>query len=100
MRKENAMEIIDYLKNYWTQLIFFAGMILGFIKFAFSMIEGIKCSLRNDILTIFDRCKGTETITHYQLEAIEHSAELYFKLKGNSFVKQVLEKVRKYKIID
>ncbi len=94
------MEIINFLRNYWTQILFFAGIVLGFLKFAISMIEATRCSLRNDILAIFDRCKETETITHYQLEAIEHSAELYFKLKGNSFVKAVLEKVRKFKIID
>lgn len=94
------MEIISFIKEYWAQLIFLFGLLGTFIVFAKAMIEATKCSLRNDILTIFDKCKDEKKITHYQLEALEHSADLYFKLKGNSFVKDVVNKVRDYKIID
>ena len=55
-----------------------------------SMIEATKCSLRNDILAVYDRCKDTKQITYYQLQSIKHSAEIYFKLKGYSFVKDVV----------
>ena len=65
-----------------------------------SMIEAVKCSLRNDILTIYDRCKNDKKITHYQLQAIQHSAEIYFKLKGNSFVKDVVNRVSDFELID
>lgn len=64
------------------------------------MIEGVKCSLRNDILTIYDRCKEDKKITHYELEAIQHSAELYFKLRGNSFVKDVVERTKNFELVD
>jgi len=94
------MEVINIIKEYWTQLVFLFGIISTFIVFAKSMIEATKCSLRNDILEIFDRCKEDGKITHYQLEALEHSADLYFKLKGNSFVKNIVEKVRNFEIID
>ena len=48
--------ILDFLKDYWSQIIFLSGMLLGFYKFSISMIEATKCSLRNDILSIWDRC--------------------------------------------
>lgn len=69
--------------------------------FAKSMIEATKCSLRNDILTIYDRAvaRGNK-ITHYELESIQHSAEIYFKLKGNSFVKALMKKVETFEVID
>ena len=70
------------------------------IVFIESMIYATKCSLRNDILTIYDRCKDDKTITKYQLEAINHSADIYFKLKGNSFVKDVVERVKKFELVD
>lgn len=94
------MEILKFIKEYWVQLIFFFSFLGTLITFIIVMIKGIKCSLRNDILTIFDRCKDKKQITHYQLEALEHSADLYFKLKGNSFVKSVVNKVRNFEIID
>jgi len=80
------MEILDFLKSYWTQIVFLFGILGAFIIFAKAMIDATKCSLRNDILTIF--------------EALEHSADLYFKLKGNSFVKDVVNKVKNYEIVD
>jgi len=64
------------------------------------MIQAVKCSLRNDILDIYDRCKETKQITHYQLEAIKHSFFLYKKLKGNSFVEDVVERVKQFELID
>jgi len=94
------MEKLNFIKQYWTQILFLFGILGTFIVFAKSMVEATKCSLRNDILTIFDRCKENKQITHYQLEALEHSAELYFKLKGNSFVKDIVNKVKNYEIID
>lgn len=94
------MEIVKFIKEYWVQIIFLIGILSAFFVFIKAMIEGIKCSLRNDILDIFDKCKDNKKITHYQLDAILHSSDLYFKLKGNSFVKEVVQKVRTYEIID
>ena len=94
------MEIIKFVKEYWVQLMFLFGILGALIVFSKSMIEATKCSLRNDILDIYDRCKETKTITHYQLESIRYSSELYFKLKGNSFVKDVIDRVNKFELVD
>lgn len=94
------MEILNFVKSYWTQIIFLSGILVTFFVFAWNMIQATKCSLRNDILTIYDRCKETKKITHYQLESLEHSAELYFKLKGNSFVKSLMERVKNFEVVD
>lgn len=95
------MEILDFIKNYWVILTFICGMFGSFFMFIFYMIQATKCSLRNDILDIYDRAvaKG-DKITHYELEALTHSAELYFKLKGNSFVQALMEKAKKFEIVD
>jgi len=91
---------MNFLKEYWTQIIFILGILSFLFTFGRSMIEATKCSLRNDILTIYDRCKEDKTITHFELEAIQHSAELYFKLKGNSFVKDIVERTKEFELID
>lgn len=91
---------MELIKEYWVQIIFFGGLLLTLIKFIKSTIEATKCSLRNDILDIYDRCKDKKQITHYQLESIKYSSELYFKLKGNSFVKEVVDRVKDFDLID
>ena len=92
--------ILDFFKNYWSQILFIVGIFTGFYKFTISMIEATKCSLRNDILSIWDRCKDKKKITKYQLQAIKYSYEQYKKLKGNSFIDDIVERVKDFEIID
>lgn len=81
-------------------ITFFVGEIVVVWFFIKSLIDGIKCTLRNDILSIYDKCKEKEEITQYQLLSIEYSYEVYKKLKGNTFVEDIIKKVRKYRIVD
>ena len=94
------MEILGFIKEYWVLITFFIGEIGALIIFVKSIQNGTKCSLRNDILDIYDRCKDKKQITLYQLESIKFSYELYRKLKGNSFVESIVEKVEKFEVID
>ena len=94
------MQFLQFIKDYWFLITFLGGILIAIFTFGKSMIEATKCSLRNDILTIYARCKDNKKITHYQLESIQHSAEIYFKLKGNSFVKDVLERSKQFELID
>lgn len=93
-------EVVELIRLYWVQLAFLIGIFGSVYVFTKSMIEATKCSLRNDILDIYDRCKDSKKITHYQLESIQYSSELYFKLKGNSFVHDVVDRVKNFDLID
>ena len=62
--------------------------------------ESLKCSLRNDILSIYESCKKDKRISMYQLQAIEYSYEQYKALKGNSFVDDIMNIVKMYEVID
>lgn len=94
------MAIISFIEQHWVIITFFLGEI-G-IAWAFVQIikKGIKCCLRNDILAIFDKCKEKKEITHYQLQSIKFSYDVYKKLGGNSFVDDIVKKVNDYKVID
>lgn len=94
------MDILQFLKEYWFLITFCVGTIISLYRIVKTQNEATKCSLRNDILEIYDRCKDDKKITHYELESIQHSAELYFKLKGNSFVRDVVERVKQFELID
>lgn len=94
------MAVINFIKEYWVLIIFFAGeigVVWGFIR---AIRKGIQCTLRNDILDIYDRCKDKEEITHYQLQSIKYSYDVYKKLKGNSFVEDIVKKVNNFKVTD
>ena len=92
--------VIEFIKEYWAIILFALGeigVVWGFVK---SIRKGIMCTLRNDILDIFDRCKDKKEITHYQLQSIKYSYDVYKKLKGNSFVEDIVEKVNNFNIVD
>lgn len=93
------MNIIDFIQQYWSLIMFVGALLLAIIKIILWTFEGVKCSLRNDILQIYDNCRKDKKISKYDLEAIELSSRLYFKLKGNSFVRDIVNEVKTFEII-
>ena len=91
---------MDFIKTYWVQITFVCTILIAMFKFANAMIEATKCSLRNDILDIYDRCKETKRITKWQLESILYSYKIYKALKGNSFVESLVNKVKTFEVVD
>lgn len=94
------MQIIEFIKTYWVQIMFVFGILGAMYKFERAMIEATKCSLRNDILEIYDRCKDNKKITKWQLESITFSYKQYKALKGNSFIDLLYAKVQTFEVID
>lgn len=94
------MEIINFLKDYWVLITFFVGELGALFVFVKSINKASKCSLRNDILDIYDRCKEKGQITHYQLQSIQYSYDLYKKLKGNSFVDEIIKRIEDFELVD
>lgn len=91
---------MQWVKEYWVQLVFLVSILGTLIGFIIAMINATKCTLRNDILEIWDRCKDKEEITRYQLESYISSRDLYFKLKGDGFVHQLDKRITGFKIVD
>ena len=94
------MQMLNFIKNYWVQIMFICTFLGALYKFQKAMIEATKCSLRNDILEIYDRCKEEKKITKWQLESIEYSYEQYKALKGNSFIESLYKRVQTFEIVD
>lgn len=94
------MEILDFIKEYWVVITAFlgeVGILFGFVK---NINKSTKCTLRNDILDIYDRCKEQKAITRYQLQSLMYSYDRYKKLHGNSFVDEIVERVDKFELVD
>ena len=94
------MEILDFLKEYWPLISVFVGEVGVLWAFASNINKSTKCTLRNDILDIYDRCKEKKQISRYQLQSILYSYDLYKKRKGNSFVDEIVERVQNFELID
>lgn len=94
------MVVIEFLKEYWVIISFFVSELLALVVFSMFILKGIKCSLRNDMLDIWDKCKETKQITRYQLQSFLYSYDLYKKLKGNSFIDEIKERIEKFDVID
>jgi hypothetical protein len=91
--------LIDLIKEYWVMITFFVGEIIALLVFAKYVVEAVKCLLRNDILNIYDRCKDTKRITRYQLQSVHLSYEIYKKLKGNSFIDEIMKEIKDFEIV-
>ena len=94
------MTMLDIIIKYWALILFCGGLLLTLGKYQIAQTRAIKCSLRNDILEIWDRCKQDKKITRYQLQAIELSYDEYKKLKGNSFVDDIHQRIKSFEVID
>ena len=94
------MDILKFIKDYWVQIVFLVGMISAFITLFKAYKRATLCSLRNDILEIWDKCKETESITRYQFECLIESSELYFKLGGDGFIHELVERIKSFKVKD
>lgn len=94
------MAVINFIKEYWVLIAFFISEIGALFAFVKSIQRGTKCSLRNDIVEIYEQCKPKKEITKYQLETVYLSFKEYKKLKGNSFVEKLVKEIEKFKIID
>lgn len=94
------MELINFLKEYWVLITFFVGELGALLIFANVVLKILKCSLRNDMLDIWDRCKDSKQITRYQLQSFLYSYDLYKALKGNSFIDEIKERIETFEVID
>lgn len=94
------MEILNFIKNYWVLISFFVGEITIVLAIFKSILRGIKCTLRNDIVEIYEECRRNREITKFQFETACLSYEEYKRLKGNSFVDKLMDELKTFKIVD
>ena len=94
------IELMNFVEEHWKLVSFVFSEVGFFIAFAIAIIQALKCLLRNDILAIYDRCKDEKRITKWQFESIMKSYKLYKFFRGNSFVENLVERVKGFEIID
>lgn len=63
-------------------------------------ITGLQCSMRNDILLVYMMRKKDKKFSIQEKQAINYSYELYSKIGGNSFVKDIVEEMNTWEVTD
>lgn len=61
--------------------------------------EGQKCLLRSEILRIYYKFSGVAEIPQQLRQNIDYLYEAYVSLGGNSFISDVYEEIREWKIV-
>lgn len=100
------------MDNFYSIAAFFDGVIviLGAIALFVKPIrnrlfrdkeqrEGTKCLLRSQMLSIYYRCKDTETIRQYEYENFIACYKAYKAMGGNSFIDHIKDEIDTYKVV-
>ena len=90
---------ISTIAAFITEIGVLLGVVIGVISFGKKIAEGVKCLLRSKMLEIYYRNKNTETIRQYEKENFLLLYAAYKALKGNSFIDDIKEEIRKWKVV-
>jgi hypothetical protein len=75
------------------------GMAIAAKVWISKIIEGQRCQLRADMLSIYYMCKDTKQIRQYEAEHFDKCYHAYKALKGNSFIDEIYKKAHQWEVI-
>lgn len=75
------------------------GALIPIIVAIVCLINGMKCLLRSEMLTIYYRHRDTEVIRQYELENFVFLYKAYKALKGNSFIDKIYKDVMTWEVV-
>lgn len=93
------MTKLTAIATFITEIGILLGCIIGFVAWIKKLTEGMKCQLRSEMLRIYYHNIENEEIRQYEFENFIYLYSAYKALKGNSFIDQIYEEVKKWKIV-
>lgn len=82
-----------------SEILTLMGIAIPVIVWVSRIIEGQRCQLRADMLSIYYKCKDTKQIRQYEAEHFEKCYHAYKALKGNSFIDEIYKKAHQWDVI-
>ena len=87
----------------WVALIGEIGVLLGVVTpvivLVIKLINGQRCQLRSEMLQIYYHNRDKKTIRQYEKENFVMLYEAYKALRGNSFIDDIYNEVRKWEVV-
>ena len=87
----------------WVALIGEIGVLIGVVApvivLVVKLINGQRCQLRSEMLEIYYHNRDRKKIRQYEKENFVMLYEAYKALKGNSFIDDIYNEVRKWEVV-
>lgn len=83
-------------------LVVLFGVLVGvwkIIQWFKRLVEGERCHLRSDMVRTYYRNKDKKVIHQYERENFDKLYAAYKALKGNSFIDDIYQEVKRWEII-
>ena len=82
-----------------SEIVTLVGFGVPVVIWVSRIIEGQRCQLRADMLSIYYKCKDTKQIRQYEAEHFDKCYHAYKALKGNSFIDEIYKKAHQWDVI-
>lgn len=82
-----------------SEIVTLIGIAVPVIVWVSRIVEGQRCQLRADMLSIYYKCKDTKKIRQYEAEHFDKCYHAYKALKGNSFIDEIYKKAHQWEVI-
>ena len=92
------MEQLTTAVTFITEIGVLLGVVIGVIVFFKKIANGVKCLLRSKMLEIYYRHNDTKSLRQYEKENFVLLLAAYKALKGNSFIDDIADEVKTWKI--
>lgn len=88
-----------YMTGIFSALVLFVKPVREWLFGQKAEREALRCLLRKDMLSTYYKCKDAGRIRQYDKENFTLSYRAYKALKGNSFIDDIAETVKKWEVI-
>lgn len=92
------MENLSTAVTFITEISVLLGVVIGIIVFFKKIADGVKCLLRSKMLEIYYRHLETESLRQYEKENFVMLLAAYKALKGNSFIDDIANEIKTWKV--
>lgn len=91
-------ELVEIIKNV-TVILGAVTAICALISVALTLINGLKCLMRSQMLQTYYHNKDKKQIRQYEMQNFLALYKAYKAMKGNSFIEEIYQDVTSWEII-
>ena len=91
-------EVVEFIKNV-TVIVGAVSAICAIISVALTLVNGLKCLMRSQMLQAYYHNKDAKKIRQYEIQNFLALYKAYKAMKGNSFIEEIYQDVTSWEII-
>lgn len=91
-------ELVETIKNV-TVIVGAVTAICALISVALTMVDGLKCLMRSQMLQTYYHNKDKKQVRQYEMQNFLALYKAYKAMKGNSFIEEIYQEVTSWEIV-